>query len=135
MAFQKAFINTNYSENELYTLMYNAEHQEDARVGCIQGAYCETLDGFFRTVSAALRFPDYFGMNWDAFDECITDLEWLKFTGLLIVIDRADRLFVNEKNRKRQEFYDLMIKHLQTAFDYWNDRGVKIGILLNTPAE
>ena len=23
----------------------------------------------------ALRFPDYYGKNWDAFDECIRDVE------------------------------------------------------------
>jgi len=29
------------------------------------------------TMGTGLRFPDYYGVNWDAFEECIRDLSWL----------------------------------------------------------
>jgi hypothetical protein len=28
-------------------------------------------------LAEALRFPDYFGFNWNAVDECIADLSWI----------------------------------------------------------
>ena len=31
--------------------------------------------GLFSCLSDALEFPDYFGENWDALDECIVDID------------------------------------------------------------
>jgi RNAse (barnase) inhibitor barstar len=31
-----------------------------------------------RHIAAKLNFPDYFGFNWDALDECLADLSWLQ---------------------------------------------------------
>lgn len=40
----------------------------------------------FVVVATAMKFPDYFGNNWDAFDECLADLEWLSGGGYCLVI-------------------------------------------------
>jgi hypothetical protein len=36
-----------------------------------------TKQQLFKFFAEKLRFPEYFGFNWDAFDECINDLSWL----------------------------------------------------------
>ena len=36
-----------------------------------------TKEELLRELAKELRFPDYFGENWDALWECIRDLSWL----------------------------------------------------------
>jgi len=37
----------------------------------------ETKDQLLRELAVQLAFPDYYGGNWDALEECIRDLSWL----------------------------------------------------------
>jgi RNAse (barnase) inhibitor barstar len=39
----------------------------------------------FEAYSELLGFPDYFGRNWDACDECLRDLSWISSTEVRIV--------------------------------------------------
>ena len=119
---------TRYTREELYTLMYHAE-QEGAFVSYIRGRFCETVDDFYREISASMRFPHYFGWNWAAFDECITDLEWLKFSSLLIVLEDYDQIFKKEKLKYGQR--QVLEKYLNIAAEYWTSQNVPITINLN----
>ena len=40
------------------------------------------------SIATQLQFPDYFGENWDAFDECLRDLSWLPAGQ--VILDHAD---------------------------------------------
>lgn len=120
---------TRYDDGQLYALMYAAEHQENAYVCHVKGTLCKSIDDFFREISSGMRFPHYFGWNWDAFDECITDLEWLKFSCLVIVIDNYELLFIDENSP--EVFRELLIKHLTIALEYWKSQKVPIAIILN----
>ena len=121
---------THYCRRELYSLMYQAEHEKNAFVCYIRGGLCKTSEDFLREVSSAMRFPYYFGWNWNALDECITDLEWLSFSTLFIVIDQFDLMFKDEA--PRDEYHEFLIDFLNSVFKYWKSQNIPIEIYLNT---
>ena len=53
-----------------------------------------TLPGLFDECAAALQFPNYFGENWPAFDECLSDMDSLPLAGgtVLLVLDAEQTL-------------------------------------------
>ena len=70
--------------------------------------------GFFQELARALRFPDYFGRNWDAVYDCLTDLNWLPATGYVLVVDGFDQLAMNEPGQ-----WDIGLKVLREACAFW----------------
>ena len=58
----------------------------------LDGSGVSDKDSFLRAAARALKFPSYFGKNWDAFEECLSDLEWLPAGGLILFITQSDRL-------------------------------------------
>ena len=68
---------------------------------------------FFDEVAAALQFPYYFGENWDAVWDCITDLNWLRGSSFLIVFDSAEHL-LSQSDRG----FTLLLRCLPTRMTY-----------------
>ena len=73
-----------------------------------------------------MRFPFYFGENWNAVDDCLTDLEWLSYSGILFVIDDFDSIFEGDK-----ELQAYMLRHIQSAVSTWNSENIPNRIILN----
>ena len=52
-------------------------------------AGCRDKDDALARIAAGLRFPEWFGGNWDALDDSVNDLSWWPAPGYLLLIERA----------------------------------------------
>lgn len=82
----------------------------------IKGAKCQTTDGLLREWARALDFPDYFGHNWDALEECLADLEWLPAKGYILLITDAAQVLPED-----EEEYATLLEVLQDAGEAWGN--------------
>ena len=55
-------------------------------------------EGLFPQLATVFQFPDYFGDNCHALNECITDLDWLPAEGYLFVIKNSASLLLEESD-------------------------------------
>jgi RNAse (barnase) inhibitor barstar len=39
-----------------------------------------------RAIADGLTFPEYFGWNWDALEECLRDLSWIDAPGGIVLV-------------------------------------------------
>ena len=89
-------------------------YPDDAVVRLIRGARCRTKAGLLGELAQALQFPEYFGHNWDALTDCVTDLSWLPAPAYSLVVDDADLLLADD----RQDF-TTFIAIMQGAGHMW----------------
>lgn len=45
--------------------------------------------GLLAGIAAALKFPEWFGGNWDALEECLTDLPSDNVRGFVLLLDQS----------------------------------------------
>ena len=57
----------------------------------LDGRLLGDKDALLTALGAALHFPDYYGANWDALEECLSDLSWHDGP-LSVLITHADSL-------------------------------------------
>ena len=70
-------------------------------------------DALLARVARALAFPDWFGGNWDALEDCLADLSWREARGHLLLISGASA----------GDELGILADVLGTAAEYWRERG------------
>lgn len=62
----------------------------------LDGARVHTLEELFREYVREFSFPEYFGWNWAAFDECMKELDDQPARAYLTIITRAEQVLSAE---------------------------------------
>lgn len=78
------------------------------------GANCRSASGLFAEMARALEFPDYFGHNWDAVEECLADLEWLPAKGYILLFTDAHLILPAD-----EEEFSTFLEVLNDAGEAW----------------
>ena len=81
----------------------------------IRGQKSTAVPDFFNESAAALQFPYYFGEHWNAFNECITDLDWLEGDAYLLMISHASDLLRDADD----EDFRILLQSLTQANEDW----------------
>mgnify|MGYP003396489346 CR=1 FL=1 len=76
-----------------------------------------------------LRFPSWFGQNWDAFFDCLADLSWRPARGYVLLLEHADTM-----RHDAPEALDTALAILGDAASAWESRGVPFRVFVSAPS-
>ena len=92
----------------------------------IEGKNIGRKEQLLNHVATALHFPKGFGHNWDALEECLTDLEWVDAEGYVIYYDHIDPLL-----EKHPDQFETLVEILRDAVASWKEDGAAMVVLLS----
>ena len=91
----------------------------------IQGAAIQSKLELLDAMAATLDFPDYFGRNWNAADECLRDMPWVSGQRVVLLVRDARRLMGNETVE-----FDIFLDVVTDAAELWRADGVQMKTVL-----
>jgi Barstar (barnase inhibitor) len=89
----------------------------------LDGELMSETAGLMAEFARVLRFPDYFGKNWDALSDCLTDLSWF---------DDTRSHFVVAINHWDYCASPILQDILQDAVTLWADSEAPLYVLLRS---
>jgi RNAse (barnase) inhibitor barstar len=92
----------------------------------IDGKKIERKEQLLNHFATALRLPESFGHNWDALEECLTDLEAGDGDGYVIYFDHIDGLLAAHPDQ-----LETLVEILRDAVESWKEDGTPMVVLLS----
>jgi RNAse (barnase) inhibitor barstar len=78
-------------------------------------AAVKSKEDLLKTLAQALGFPKWFGGNWDALEDCLSDLSWRDASGWVLIFRDFDAL--------PRDDLGVLLEVLASAAQFWAERG------------
>ncbi len=90
----------------------------------------KNVPGFIKALKRDLNFPDWFGGNLDALNDCLTDFSWHPAPGYVITLTGSDSLRGNPTS------FAALNEVLSSAVEAWQARNIpfRVFYVLDDPA-
>jgi RNAse (barnase) inhibitor barstar len=105
------------SHTPLSDLVLEFAVRNKLRVVTVMLAAARDKNAFMNAMATALQFPDYFGHNWDAFYDCLLDLQQGHLAGTLVVLREASAFA-----RAEAEEFAAAMAAVDDAAEYWKTK-------------
>ena len=90
----------------------------------LDGAEVMDKDAFLELCATAFGLPEWFGMNWDALDECLAEID-LGTPGIVVLWSEW-----SEFAEAEPEDFAVAVDVLSSAARLWTSEGVRGGVVL-----
>lgn len=84
----------------------------------------------FKHLAAALEFPSWFGHNWDALADCLSDLAWLPANGYVLLLEHCDGF-----KASHAEDFGTSLQVFAAAADAWRAEAIPFWVLVDFHAD
>ncbi len=91
----------------------------------LDGNKISSENDLFDMFLAKLKFPSYFGYNWDAFWDCVTDMSWTKVKNSVILIKNIENII-------EKYYFETFIHVLIDAHEWWVKENVIFDLFIFT---
>lgn len=102
-----------------------AAAENDFAVWRVDLAEVRSKQELLDAIARELAFPEWFGANWDALEDCLTDLAWCVASGYVLIFDNAGGFAAAEP-----EEFETALEVCDGAAEYWYDEDVPFWVLV-----
>ena len=68
-------------------------------------------------IARELKFPSWAGRNWDALEDCVTDLGWIDAPGIVIQFEGLDAYV-----KADPDGFEILVDIFKAAAEYWRSQ-------------